>query len=132
VSADHRSGGPHTGGVSAPALAWGDDPELPSRRGLLKSALAAALVGAGIRASPGATMTEVDLILSNGRITTLDLSKPRVEAIAIADGRILATGTTNEIMPLAGPRTRIIDLGGRCVIPGLNDSHTHLIRGGLN
>ena len=106
----------------------------PSRRTLLKSA-AAALVGAGtgtvFRRAEGATMTEVDLILTNGRITTLDRANPEVEALAIAGGRILAAGPAAAIMPLAGPATRVVDLKGRRAVPGLNDSHTHLIRGGL-
>lgn len=74
----------------------------------------------------------MDTILYNGRITTLDRIKPEVEAIAIAGGLIKAVGTDDEIMRLAGDDTDVIDLGGRRVIPGLNDSHTHLIRGGLN
>ncbi|MGZ8407970.1 MAG: amidohydrolase [Caulobacteraceae bacterium] len=73
-----------------------------------------------------------DMILRNGRITTLDQPRPEAEAIAIADGRVQAAGTTDEIMGLAGASTKIIDLAGRRVIPGLNDSHIHLIRGGLN
>jgi len=73
-----------------------------------------------------------DLILRGGKITTLDPDRPEAEAIAIADGRVRATGTSAEIMRLAGANTEVIELGGRRVIPGLNDSHTHLIRGGLN
>ena len=107
----------------------------PSRRTLLKSVAAAALVGAGagtvFRRAEGAAMTEADLILTNGRITTLDRANPEVEALAIAGGRILAVGPAAEIMPLAGPATRVVDLKGRRAVPGLNDSHTHLIRGGL-
>jgi len=74
----------------------------------------------------------VDTILRNGRITTLDRAKPEAEAIAIRGGLIKAVGATDEIMRLAGDNTEVIDLAGRRVIPGLNDSHTHLIRGGLN
>ncbi len=73
-----------------------------------------------------------DLILRDGRITTLDPTMPEAEAIAITDGRVQAVGSTEEIMRLAGDTTEIVDLAGRRVIPGLNDSHTHLIRGGLN
>ncbi len=74
----------------------------------------------------------VDMVLHSGRITTLDGSGAEAEAIAIRDGLIEATGTTDEIMRLADNDADIIDVGGRRVIPGLNDSHTHLIRGGLN
>lgn len=77
-------------------------------------------------------MTIPDLILSNGKITTLDPSRPEVEAIAIRAGRVMAVGRNAEVLPLAGAATEVVDLKGRRVIPGLNDSHTHLIRGGLN
>ena len=73
-----------------------------------------------------------DLILNRGRITTLDPRYPEVQALAIKDGLITATGSDEEVMSLAGGATAVIDLAGRRVIPGLNDSHTHLIRGGLN
>ena len=74
----------------------------------------------------------VDMILRNGRITTLDHKAPQVEAIAIRDGLIEAIGGNDEIMRLADDGTDVINLGGQRAIPGLNDSHTHLIRGGLN
>ncbi|MFY0310453.1 amidohydrolase [Leisingera sp. D0M16] len=73
-----------------------------------------------------------DTIIANGQFTTLDPEAPDVEAVAIKDGLIQATGAASEIMSLRGPETEVIDAGGRRVIPGLNDSHTHLIRGGLN
>jgi predicted amidohydrolase YtcJ len=71
-----------------------------------------------------------DLILHNGRITTQDPSMPRADWIAIKDGRIAAVGE-GPVDPSAGS-ARFIDLGGRRAIPGLNDSHIHVIRGGLN
>ena len=73
-----------------------------------------------------------DIILVNGKFTTLDSTNPNPEAIAIADGKISASGDTATVMRLASTKTKIIDLHGRRVIPGLNDSHLHLIRGGLN
>lgn len=75
---------------------------------------------------------EPDLILHNGRISTLDKAKPGATALAIKDGKIAAVGEGAQIVPLAGAATQVIDLGGRRVIPGLNDSHLHLIRGGLH
>jgi predicted amidohydrolase YtcJ len=66
-----------------------------------------------------------DLILLNGRIFTSDSAHPYVEALAIRGERIVATGTTEKIRSLVGPQTKHIDLGGRVVIPGLNDVHTH-------
>ncbi|MGG1948208.1 amidohydrolase [Trinickia sp. NRRL B-1857] len=73
-----------------------------------------------------------DLILHNARITTLDRSNPVASAAAIADGRFIAVGTETDVMPLAGRQTKVIDLGGRSLLPGLIDNHLHLIRGGLN
>ncbi|MCG5383425.1 amidohydrolase [Acinetobacter baumannii] len=77
-------------------------------------------------------MTDINLILKNGKITTLDPQNPEVQAIAIADGKVVRTGTTDEVMKLATPTSKVVDLNGRRVIPGLNDSHLHIIRGGLN
>ena len=72
-----------------------------------------------------------DTIVHNGRIATNSVPS-FVEAIAIKDGKVFATGPNDEIMRVRGPATKVIDAHGRTVIPGLNDSHTHLIRGGLN
>lgn len=77
-------------------------------------------------------MSEAQLILRNGKITTLDSKKPQVEAIAIANGKIIACGNDDDIMRLVGDSTQVISLNGRRVVPGLNDSHLHIIRGGLN
>src|SRR5687767_11464064 len=73
-----------------------------------------------------------DLILHNGRITTLDETLPEATAAAVSDGKIAAVGADDEILRRRGPATKVIDAGGRRVIPGLNDSHLHIIRGGLN
>jgi predicted amidohydrolase YtcJ len=73
-----------------------------------------------------------DLILFNGKITTLDQRQPEVSALAIKDGLISALGSDDEIKKLAGNNTQLINLNNRRAIPGLNDSHLHLIRGGLN
>src|SRR5580692_11163197 len=75
---------------------------------------------------------EPDLILHNGLITTLDSAKPQAEAVAIQDGRFVGVGADADVLKLRGSKTRLIDVGRRRVIPGLNDSHLHLIRGGLN
>src|SRR5436305_11331 len=73
-----------------------------------------------------------DLILRNGRFTTLDRSNPAATAVAIADGVFAAVGHDQDVMPLKGPATRVIDLKGRRALPGLIDNHLHIIRGGLN
>ena len=72
-----------------------------------------------------------DVILHNANIAT-NGTPSFVEAVAIEDGKILAAGTCEEILRQRGPATLVIDARGRTVIPGLNDSHLHLIRGGLN
>ena len=69
-----------------------------------------------------------DTVLLNGKIVTFD-SAP-AEALAVRDGRIAAIGRSADIRVLAGPATRVVDLGGRAVIPGLIDSHIHAIRAG--
>src|SRR5262249_15305837 len=69
-----------------------------------------------------------DLILSNGKIITVDERFTIAQAVAIQRDHILATGTTEEISKLAGPKTRRIDLRGPAVVPGLIDNHIHLLR----
>src|SRR5512143_3165680 len=76
-------------------------------------------------------MNTPSLILHNGAITTLDEAHSQASAISISGGRIAAVGR-EEILKTAGEATQRIDLKGRRVIPGLNDSHIHVIRGGLN
>jgi predicted amidohydrolase YtcJ len=76
--------------------------------------------------------TNPDLILFNGKITTLDRQKPEAQAAAVQDGRFTAVGVDQEITALAGADTKRVDLRGRRVVPGLIDNHMHVIRGGLN
>jgi predicted amidohydrolase YtcJ len=73
-----------------------------------------------------------DKVFVNGQITTLDEAQPEVTAIALRDGKVLAIGDDRDIGQFIGQSTKIIDLKAKRVIPGLNDSHIHLIRGGLN
>lgn len=79
----------------------------------------------------GNTM-QADVIVTNGRIATQDDRRSFAEAAAVKDNRFIAVGTNREVLAHRGEGTRVIDLKGHTVIPGLNDSHTHLIRGGLN
>jgi predicted amidohydrolase YtcJ len=98
-----------------------------SRRETLASA---ALLAAPTLAFGRSTMS--DLILINAKVTTLDRSKPVAQAIAIRDGKFLAVGTEAEVRAAASPDAVVIDGKGRRLIPGLIDSHIHVIRGGLN
>src|SRR5687767_3914031 len=105
-------------------------------RTLSRREFVAGLAGAGVALAGGlpwrVSSQASDLILHNGRIATLSRGRPFVEAVAIRDGRFVAVGTSAEVVATKSPGTKIIDLGGRTAIPGLNDSHIHVIRGGLN
>ncbi|WP_232492674.1 amidohydrolase [Novosphingobium kaempferiae] len=72
-----------------------------------------------------------DTIIVNAKITTLDRENPQAEAVAIRDGRFLAVGSEQEVRA-AAPEATVIDARGHRLIPGLIDSHMHIIRGGLN
>src|ERR1700719_4981239 len=78
-----------------------------------------------------AAANPVDLLLVNGKVVTLDAPSQVAEALAIEAGRVVATGSAEQLRKLAGPATNVIDLGGRTVIPGLIDSHIHAIRAGF-
>jgi predicted amidohydrolase YtcJ len=82
------------------------------------------------RTKPGAPMGR-DIIITNAKITTLDRENPVAAAVAIRDGRFLAVGSEAEVRT-AAPEATVIDAGRRRLIPGLIDSHMHIIRGGLN
>ncbi len=71
-------------------------------------------------------------IFMNGKFATLDPARPRASAVSVKDGIFEAVGSHDEIMRLADADTKVINLEKRTVIPGLNDSHTHVIRGGLH
>ncbi|WP_225771512.1 amidohydrolase [Pseudomonas sp. Marseille-Q5115] len=73
-----------------------------------------------------------ELILLNGSFHTVDRQQPTASAVAISGGKFVAVGSEAEVLALRTDATQIIDLKGRTAIPGLNDSHLHLIRGGLN
>jgi predicted amidohydrolase YtcJ len=78
------------------------------------------------------TAARADTLFFNGKIATQDEKRSFVSAIAVKDGRILATGNDHDVMKHTDGNTVRVDLRGRTVIPGLNDSHLHVIRGGLN
>jgi len=77
------------------------------------------------------TASPADFLVTNGKIATLNPRAPTASAIAIRGGNIAAIGSAADVEKLRGPNTQVIDAGGRTVVPGLNDGHTHFIRGGL-
>lgn len=104
-----------------------------------REAIAVALGASAASLLPGALLARTkaglpmhsDTIIVNARITTLDRENPVAEAVAIRDGCFLAVGSEAEVRA-AAPEAAVIDAGGRRLIPGLIDSHMHIIRGGLN
>jgi hypothetical protein len=113
---------------------------IPGRRDFIKQVGTAGLLTAlasrfpaayGASAADGGTRMP-GTILMNGKFATLDPARPRATAVAIRDGVFQAVGNDEEIMRLADADTKVINLEKRTVIPGLNDSHTHVIRGGLH
>ena len=77
----------------------------------------------------GATPQAPDLALVGGKVFTSDTTRPWAEAVAIRGERIVAVGTTADVRRLAGSRTRVIDVGGRVIVPGFNDAHDHILAG---
>jgi predicted amidohydrolase YtcJ len=102
--------------------------------GLMRGAMlltVAVLMMAGVTsrtAEPAAG--PADAIFINGKLWTVDPGRPQAEALAVWHGRILAVGATAEIQKLAAPKTRVVDLHGRRVVPGFCDSHVHLLGSG--
>lgn len=95
------------------------------------SALAATLL-ATLALAPPATAREVaDAIWSGGPIFTMNDKAMRAEAVAVAGGKIIAVGRKSEVMKFRGPDTRLVDLGGRTLLPGFVDAHGHVLAGGL-
>jgi hypothetical protein len=91
-------------------------------------AVSAALPG-GQRAARA--VEEADLVLKDAIVHTVDAKRPRAEAVAVRGGRVIAVGSTAEVQALVGPKTRVLDLAGRTVVPGFDDSHAHLLEIGF-
>ncbi|OFS76660.1 amidohydrolase [Pseudomonas sp. HMSC08G10] len=77
------------------------------------------------------SMAAVDLVLLNGKLYTADPAHPSAQAMAVQDGKVLEVGTDAQIKALASSTTQVVDLGGKRVMPGMIDSHSHAIFGGL-
>lgn len=85
----------------------------------LSALVVAALVAAPLAAQPA------DLVVVNARVYTADDTRPLADAFAVRDGRVAFVGSTREARSLAGATTRVVDLGGKTVIPGMVDAHAH-------
>src|SRR5712692_1696772 len=83
------------------------------------------LAGMSALALGAAQRTDPDLVLYNANILTVDADQPRAQAVAIAGGRFLAVGSDEDIRRLSKRGTRQVDLGGKTVVPGFIDAHTH-------
>ncbi|MBP1659771.1 MAG: hypothetical protein H6P95_963 [Candidatus Aminicenantes bacterium] len=103
---------------------------LGTRRILLAVALVAASFLAGA-CGGGPPAERADLILTNGEVVTMAANEPRAEAVAVAGGKILFAGHTRGALRFRGEATRVVDLGGRMVLPAFQDSHIHLVTGGV-
>ena len=77
-------------------------------------------------------MTHADLVFTGGPVFTADTVRSRARAVAVADGRIVAVGSQDDVRELVGPRTEVVDLAGRMLVPGFQDAHVHPVWGGLD
>jgi hypothetical protein len=103
---------------------------MASIAGVLSAATGVVACHGGIGSTSFGWGRRADLIVGNARVWTVDASRPEAEAVAVAGDRILAVGTRAEVERLRGPATRVIDAGGRFLMPGFEDAHIHLMTGG--
>jgi predicted amidohydrolase YtcJ len=94
-------------------------------------AVAVSLIGLPLQAAEPPPGGAADLVLINGKIWTVNRAQPEAEALAVRRDRLVAVGRTDDIRALIGPKTRVLDLQGRRVVPGFYDSHVHLLGSGL-
>jgi predicted amidohydrolase YtcJ len=78
-----------------------------------------------VRSRPNGALARADLVLTGGAVHTVDRALPKAEAVAVAAGRVIFVGSADDARALAGPDTRILELGGRTVLPGFQDAHIH-------
>jgi predicted amidohydrolase YtcJ len=98
---------------------------------LLAMLLLALGAGEPTPATRPATSNPAEIVFRNGSVFTNDVGHPRAQAVAVRGSRIAAVGADNEVQPLIGPNTRVIDLRGGAVVPALTDAHCHLVGFGL-
>jgi predicted amidohydrolase YtcJ len=90
----------------------------------------AACAGGGPPPSPSSPVP-ADLVVRNARVYTVDASRSWAAALAVRSGRLVAVGSARDVQPYVGPSTRVVDAGGRLVLPGFHDSHVHPIMAGM-
>src|SRR5262245_58014628 len=89
------------------------------------------LIAAGVLSGCGSgDEDDADLLITNAAVYTVDPDQPRAEAVAVKDGEITFVGDAQEAQSLAGDGTEEIDAGGKTVMPGIHDGHTHPLSGG--
>ncbi|WP_342362633.1 amidohydrolase [Terrarubrum flagellatum] len=103
--------------------------DMPGRKARLLAASVALLISMAL-GSGGALAQAADLVAINGKVFTADDRAPLVEAFAVKDGKFIAVGASEAVLKTAGPNSRVIDLKGRFVAPGLADGHFHNEGGG--
>src|SRR5688572_14010930 len=89
--------------------------------------LSVALVALAAAAAPA----PADVVLTGAAVYTMDAARSWAEAVAVQDGHIVFVGTAKGARPWIGPRTRVLDLRGRMVLPGFHDAHVHPVSGGV-
>ncbi len=72
-----------------------------------------------------------DLVITNAKVWTADKTQPLAQAVAVLGDRIVAVGSNSDVEPWRGPRTQVIDAGGKLLLPGFNDAHVHFVSGGM-
>jgi predicted amidohydrolase YtcJ len=96
-------------------------------RGLSLLLALAVAGGVSLTQVPSPPTSPADLVVVNARVYTVDAGRPEAQAVAVRGDRLVVVGTTAEALALRGPKTQVIDAGGRAVIPGLHDAHGHVL-----
>lgn len=96
-------------------------------RGLSLLLALAVAGGVSLTQVPSPPTSPADLVVMNARVYTVDAGRPEAQALAVRGDRLVVVGTTAEALALRGPKTQVVDAGGRAVIPGLHDAHGHVL-----
>jgi predicted amidohydrolase YtcJ len=99
---------------------------------VLASTISLILASAFVEAQPTKTLHSADALVVNARVYTVNSVQPWAEAVAIRGGKVAAVGTAKELEKFRGLSTKVIDAGGRLVLPGFTDAHIHIIEGSLS